>query len=115
MIYQNIGYKLLPKEEKIWKSEIWSFLNYRKWSSILNHCDTAVHVYFDHEGMTLKMELLLGSSDGDLAVKHNWAKGFLKSHLKFYFPNIFKPFSSVALHTFKDNEKKRKIVVHKKS
>ena len=27
LIYQNIGCKLLPKEEKSWKSETWSFLN----------------------------------------------------------------------------------------
>ena len=30
-----------------------------------------MYIYFDHESMTLTMELLLGSSDGVLAVKHN--------------------------------------------
>ena len=39
LIYQNIGCKLLPKEEKKWKSETLPFWNYQRWSGILNHCD----------------------------------------------------------------------------
>ena len=39
LIYQNIGCKLLPKEEKGWKSETWSLLEKRRLPGILNHCE----------------------------------------------------------------------------
>ena len=36
--HQNIGCKLLPKEEKNWKFETWPFTHYQTRSSILKHC-----------------------------------------------------------------------------
>ena len=35
---QNIGCKLLPKEEKFWKFETWPFTHYQTRSGILKHC-----------------------------------------------------------------------------
>ena len=40
--HQNIGCKLLPKEEKKIKSETWPFTHYQMRSSILNHCGVRV-------------------------------------------------------------------------
>ena len=38
--HQNIGCKLLAKEEKIWKFETWPFTHYQTRSGILKHCGT---------------------------------------------------------------------------
>ena len=37
--HQNIGCKLLPNEEKIWKFETWPFTHYQTRSGILKHCE----------------------------------------------------------------------------
>ena len=43
--HQNIGCKLLPKEEKNWKFETWPFTLYQTRSSILNHCVKTLQEY----------------------------------------------------------------------
>ena len=37
--HQNIGCKLLPKEEKNWNFETWPFTHYQTRLGILKHCD----------------------------------------------------------------------------
>ena len=81
--HQNIGCKLLPKEEKIWKFETWPFTHYQTRSGILKHCVIA-------QPIKLKAFSVLFFSKSILICRkyplENQSRSFGSSHQSFHEP-----------------------------